>query len=165
MASETEHKYLVISDEYLSLAKSSHIIEQGYLNRDKRRTVRVRILDDKGFITIKGETVGDTREEYEYQIPLDDARALLRLCDGVVVSKTRYVVPYCGFEWEVDIFKGGLSPLRVAEIELPVSSHDYPLPPFVGKEVTGDVRFYNSALSSEGISQIMPLISESEDIP
>lgn len=146
MAIETEHKYLVISTAYERMATQKHIISQGYLCRDKERTVRVRIKDDKGYITVKGLTKGDSRLEFEYEVPLEDAEELLLLCEGRIVRKERYIVPYKGFIWEVDRFYGDLAPLCVAEIELKSSHKNYPLPPFIGQEVTGNPRYYNSSL-------------------
>lgn len=146
MATEIEHKYLVVSDEYKEMATASYSIRQGYLNRDKERTVRVRVRDQQGFLTVKGITKGDTRAEYEYEIPLADALNILEMCEGKIVSKVRYIVPFGGRTWEVDRFEGDLAGLCVAEIELPESTHDYRLPPFVGQEVTGDPKYYNSSL-------------------
>ncbi len=154
MALEIEHKYLVSNDEYLSLCDPSRTrkLTQGYLNRTPERTVRVRLSEPadgaqaQGFLTVKGRNSGDTRLEFEYPIPADDARRMLSLCEGSLIIKTRYVVPFAGHTWEVDIFEGAHRGLRVAEIELPRSTHDYPLPPFVSREVTGDARYYNSAL-------------------
>ena len=87
---------------------------QGYLSRDPRRTVRIRIAGIQGFLTIKGETCGATRSEYEYEIPAEEARELLALCDTPLVEKTRYVEMFCGKRWEVDIFHGANEGLRVA---------------------------------------------------
>lgn len=147
MGIETEHKYLVKDDSYIELASGSVRMAQGYLSRVPERTVRVRVSGDKGFITVKGINRGASREEYEYEIPVEDAKKLLGLCEEKVISKTRYYVDYQGFTWEVDRFEGDLAPLIVAEIELPSEDTPYPLPPFVGRDVTGDPRYYNSSLS------------------
>ncbi|MBD5232273.1 MAG: CYTH domain-containing protein [Bacteroidales bacterium] len=153
MALEIEHKYLVVTDDYLALCDPAKTrrITQGYLSRVPERTVRVRITEMAdgsvaAFLTVKGRNAGDTRLEFEYAIPADDARHLLTLCEGHLIIKTRYIVPYAGHTWEVDIFEGAHSGLQVAEIELPQSTHNYPLPPFAGPEVTGNPRYYNSAL-------------------
>lgn len=146
MAKEIEHKYIVTSDEYVRMASGSVEISQGYLNRDVERTVRVRVAGERGYLTVKGRTTGDTRDEYEYEIPVTDARAMLGMCQGRVVRKTRYYVEYGGHTWEVDRFGGDLSPLVIAEIELPESVRGYERPPFVGLEVTDDPRYYNSNL-------------------
>lgn len=143
MGKEIEHKYLVTSEDYKDVADTSYIITQGYLSKDKERVVRIRILDNSGFITIKGKTSGDTRHEYEYQIPLKDAVGMLELCIGEVIKKKRWIVSYMGNKWEVDEFINRDFP-TIAEIELPESTHDYLLPPFVGKDVTGDPKYYNS---------------------
>ena len=146
MAVEIEHKYLVVNDSYRSMATGSCRLAQGYVCREPERTVRVRTGDDKGWLTIKGTTVGDTRMEFEYEIGLKDAEQLLELCVGRIVRKTRYFVPFDGRVWEVDEYEGELAPLVVAEIELPDSGCKYQLPPFVGANVTGDPRYYNSNL-------------------
>lgn len=148
MAYEREHKYLVTDETYKSLAASSSHIRQGYLNRDPDRTVRVRLRDNEGFLTVKGRTIADTRPEFEYRIPADEAEAMLSLCSGGIIDKTRWIVPFRGFVWEVDEFHGKLAPLVVAEIELPENTRDYPLPGFAGADVTGDERYYNSALQN-----------------
>ena len=119
---------------------------QGYLSRDPRRTVRIRIAGIQGFLTIKGETCGATRSEYEYEIPVEEARELLALCDTPLVEKTRYVEMFCGKRWEVDIFHGANEGLRVAEIELTAEAEEFALPEWVGDEVTGERRYYNAAL-------------------
>lgn len=119
---------------------------QGYLSRDPRRTVRIRIAGIQGFLTIKGETCGATRSEYEYEIPAEEARELLALCDTPLVEKTRYVEMFCGKRWEVDIFYGANEGLRVAEIELAAEAEEFALPEWVGDEVTGERRYYNAAL-------------------
>lgn len=141
MAYEIEHKYLVKDNGYKALASNRSHILQGYLNRDPERTVRVRLRDEKGYITVKGRTEGDRRLEFEYEIPAGDARELLRLCAGPVLDKWRYLVPYEGHVWEVDEFTQGLV---TAEIELPSSETAYSVPPFCGLNVTGDPRYYNS---------------------
>lgn len=145
MAHEIEHKYLVINDTYQTMSIARHHIMQGYLSRIPERVVRVRLLDDRGFLTVKGKNDGDTRLEFEYEIPVEDARQLLSLCDGKIIDKTRYIVPFDGFTWEVDRFSGDEG-MTVAEIEIPSSDTSYPLPPFVGENVTGQVRYYNSNL-------------------
>ena len=147
MATEIEHKYLVISEEYKSLATKQIHICQGYLSKDKERTVRIRIADDKAFITIKGENAGDTRPEYEYSIPLNEAQEILQqLCLTPIIDKTRHIVEYNGNTWEIDEFHGALEGLTLAEIELPLSKYKYDIPPFIGKNVTNDARYYNSNL-------------------
>lgn len=145
MAHEIEHKYLVIDDSYRDMSVGIHHITQGYLSRVPERVVRIRLLDDRGFLTVKGKNDGDIRLEFEYEIPAEDARQLLALCEGKIIDKTRYIVPFKGFTWEVDCFAGD-DGLIVAEIELPSSDTAYPLPPFIGRNVTGQARYYNSNL-------------------
>lgn len=147
MGVEIEKKFLVKDDSYRIMAKCVSKIVQGYLNRDPERTVRVRIKDNIGFITVKGKNEGDTRLEFEYEIPLNDAKSMLKLCSGRVLDKSRYYVEFEGYVWEVDEFHGSLEPLTVAEIELPSSDTVFPVPPFIGKEVTGESKYYNSQLS------------------
>lgn len=150
MGLEIEQKYLVKNDSYRGMSASVREIRQGYLSRVPERTVRVRTVDDKGFITVKGLTRGLVRLEYEYEIPVTDARELLTLCEPPVIEKRRYIVDYAGKKWEVDEFMGHLSPLVVAEIELNSEDESYEIPPFIGKNVTGDPRYYNSNLSKPG---------------
>ena len=146
MGIEIEHKYLVVNDKYRNMASSSHRIMQGYLSREPQRTVRIRVKDNQGFITIKGKNVGDTRAEFEYPIPIDDAMQLLNMCLPTVIEKTRYLVPFEGHTWEVDEFHGASQGLVVAEIEIGNSNQQYTLPPFVGQNVTGNPDYYNSNL-------------------
>lgn len=142
---EIEKKYLVTSSEYKQMATNSHTICQGYLNREPDRTVRVRILDDKGFLTVKGRNHGAVRKEFEYEIPHSDAEELLALCIPPIIRKRRYIVHWDGFTWEVDeFFREGKDALVVAEIELPSEHTIHSLPPFVGEEVTGNPDYYNS---------------------
>lgn len=147
MGKEIEHKYLVKDDGYVGMSIVAHHIRQGYLSRVPERTVRVRTYDDKGFITVKGKNQGDTRLEFEYEVPLRDAEEMLSLCEPPVIDKVRYIVPYAGFTWEVDQFESKTG-LVTAEIELPESGIHYELPPFIGENVTGDPRYYNSNLSA-----------------
>lgn len=147
MAKEIEKKYLVKSYSYRETASSRHSIVQGYLCRDINATVRIRILDDKAFLTIKGRNHGIARDEWEYAIPPADAREMLERCTkGSVIEKTRYIVPSGDLNWEIDEFHGVHSGLVLAEIELPDEKTDFCLPEFIGTEVSGDPRYYNSNL-------------------
>lgn len=153
MAIEIERKFLTVDQSYRDLAESCTFIAQGYLNTEPDRTVRVRIAAEHGFLTIKSRNVGARRGEWEYEIPLQDARELLECCGNTVIEKNRFIVPAGnGLKWEVDEFLGRLKGLTIAEIEL--ESEDSPIPyaSFIGEEVTGDVRYYNSSLckSSDG---------------
>jgi len=147
MSQEIERKYLVKDNTYVELAITSEEITQGYLCRDIDRTVRVRVRGSNGYLTIKSRNHGATRGEWEYPIPITDARDLLKLCGDSIITKRRYIVPYEGHIWEVDIFGGRHLGLKVAEIELGNETESFILPPFAGKEVTGDAQYYNSELS------------------
>ena len=146
MAVEIEKKFLVNSHEYRNMASACHTIVQGYLSKEPERTVRIRIKDDKGFITVKGKTIGCKRLEIDYPIPLDDAKDMLKLCLSPILEKKRYIVNYCGYKWEIDEFEGYLAPLVIAEVELPDESLPLQLPAFIGEEVTGNPKYYNSNL-------------------
>lgn len=146
MGIEIEHKYLVKDDSYKRLSDNNSTIRQGFLSRDPERTVRVRVRDDQGFITIKGKGDGAAHPEFEYEIPLDDAVRLMSLCVPPVIEKTRYIVMHDGNRWEVDEFHGNLEGLVIAELEVPSEDYRFSLPPFVGREVTGNPKYYNSQL-------------------
>lgn len=148
---ETERKFLVRDDSYKSLAVRSYRIKQGYIAHDGGNTVRVRVRDNQGFITVKGRSVnGISRPEWEMPISLADAQSLLELCHGGFVDKTRHIVPAGQGElvFEVDEFHGANEGLTMAEIELPSADERFPRPAWLGEEVTGDKRFYNSFLSN-----------------
>ena len=121
-------------------------IKQGYLNRNPDRTVRIRTLGNKGFLTVKGRNSGDVRLEFEYEIPWHDAEEILKLAEPGLIEKTRYIVPYEDLLWEVDEFHGNLKGVIVAEVELPDNGKEYKKPPFVGSDITGDPAYYNSNL-------------------
>ena len=146
MATEIERKFLVVSDAWRT-ANGTRIC-QGYLNRDKSRTVRVRIAGDSAYLTVKGATQGNTRAEFEYGIPLADAEQLLALCDGPTIQKIRHNVVHQGHLWEVDAFEGENAGLVVAEIELASEDELFVRPPWLGQEVSDDSRYFNSQLAS-----------------
>lgn len=148
MHTEIERKFL-ISGEFLSEAAEATEIVQGYLASTPERTVRVRIKGDRGYITVKGKTTdsGMARYEWEKEIPANEARELLRLCEPFPVFKTRYLVPFSGHLFEVDVFHGENEGLVMAEIELDSIDEAFEKPSWLGKEVTGDQRYYNSYLS------------------
>lgn len=152
MAIEIEHKYLVVNDNYKELAYKKVKIRQGYLNRSPDRTVRIRTVDDKGFLTVKGRTHGAKRLEFEYEIPYKDALHIFQLAEPGIVIKTRYFVKYDSLIWEIDEFSGSLKGVVIAEVELPQPDMDYRKPDFIGANITGDPRFYNSNLLSLGKS-------------
>ena len=146
MGKEIEKKFLIASDDWRRLGTGTHY-SQGYLNSEKGRTVRVRTIGDRGVLTIKGASIGETRLEYEYDIPVGEAREMLReLCDKPLIEKTRYKIPFAGFIWEVDEFEGENEGLIFAEIELEHEGQEFALPPWIGREVTGDSRYYNANL-------------------
>jgi adenylate cyclase len=151
MGVEIERKFLVKGDGWRSTSGTD--IGQGYLNLDKRRTVRVRIAGEKAFLTIKGPSAGATRTEFEYAIPASDAHAMLQLCDGSPISKTRYVVAFEGMKWEIDEFHGANEGLVVAEIELTAEDQTFALPDWVAGEVTDDPRYFNSNLVEHPFSR------------
>ena len=148
MAQEIERKFLVSGDYKASAYKASRI-SQGYLCSDPARTVRVRLKDGKGFLTIKGagDESGMSRFEWEKEISADDAKALLEICEPGVIDKTRHLVKVGGHTYEVDEFHGDNEGLTVAEIELSDEAEAFERPSWLGKEVTGDARYYNSALA------------------
>lgn len=146
MGIEIERKFLLTGNDWQELAKGT-TYRQGYLNSQKKRTVRVRTIDDKGFLTIKGISVGVTRMEYEYEIPVEDADVLLdELCEKPIIEKKRYKIEYAGFIWEVDEFFGENKGLIVAEIELESEEQQFEKPEWVGDEVSGDPRYFNANL-------------------
>lgn len=147
MPLEIEHKFLV-RGEYKSLASSSTHIVQGYICSDRGRTVRVRIRDEKGYLTIKGPSLdgGLSRYEFEKEITLDEARRLMSLCEPGIIDKRRYLVPFKGHVFEVDEFYGDNEGLTMAEVELSSTDESFEKPAFIAREVTGDRRFYNSSL-------------------
>ena len=146
MGIEIERKFLVVGDDWRDAPARPYA--QGYLNRDKRRTVRVRIVEDQAWLTIKGANAGATRAEFEYAIPVADAEQLLALCDGPLVRKLRRVVVHEGSTWEIDEFQGDNAGLVVAEIELRSEDEAFAAPAWLGAEVTHDARYFNSSLAA-----------------
>lgn len=145
MPLEIERKFLVTGHAWRS--DDAVLYRQGYLNRDKQRTVRVRIAGDRAFLTIKGVSSGATRVEFEYEIPVSEAAQLLTLCDGPLIEKTRHRVTVGPHVWEVDEFHGDNDGLVVAEIELGSEDEAFARPEWVSVEVTEDARYYNSNLA------------------
>jgi len=146
MGIEIERKFLVVGDAWRQAPATAYA--QGYLNRDKQRTVRVRIVADAAWLTAQGPSAGATRAEFEYAIPVADARELLALCDGPLVRKRRRVVVHAGATWEIDEFEGDNAGLVVAEIELGSEDQAFEPPPWLGAEVTHDPRYFNSNLAA-----------------
>ncbi|MFT7724346.1 MAG: CYTH domain-containing protein [Roseateles sp.] len=149
MGIEIERKFLVRGDGWRQPAEAQTRFSQGYLSRDPARTVRVRVAGERAFLTIKGATTGATRAEFEYAVPLADARQLLALCDGPVVEKIRHrCVAGGGLAWEIDEFLGANAGLVVAEIELASEDQPFARPAWLGEEVTGDARYVNANLAA-----------------
>ena len=148
MAVEIERKFLVADESYKAMAFHSDRIAQGYLCREGGNSARVRVRGDKGYITIKGPSLdgGLSRFEWEKEIPVSDALELMKLCEPGVIDKTRYLVDVGGHTYEVDEFYGDNDGLVVAEIELSSEDEDFIRPEWLGEEVTGDVKYYNSML-------------------
>ncbi len=148
MAVEIERKFLTLNDSWRAHPSSDGGVRytQGYLNRDKNRTVRVRVAGAQGWLTIKGISAGASRAEFEYPIPLADAQALLTLCDTPLIDKTRHTLTHADTVWEVDEFHGDNAGLVVAEVELTSEDQAFARPDWLGDEVTHDARYFNSAL-------------------
>jgi adenylate cyclase len=148
MPLEIERKFLVLGDDYKGQSKQSTRIRQGYLSTHPGRIVRIRIRGDKGFLTIKGQsnTSGTTRYEWEKEISAEDAIELLNLCEPGLIDKTRYEVTSGFHTFEVDEFYGENQGLVVAEVELSFEDEAFEKPSWLGQEVTGESKYYNSAL-------------------
>lgn len=160
MAKEIERKFIVKNTDYIDMAVSCHKIRQGYLSTNPQSTVRIRVIDNLAFLTVKSKNIGATRNEWEYCIPEKDAVEILEKCSSEEcwqIKKTRYIVPYRGHTWEIDVFHGVLQGLTVAEIELTEEFERFEKPEFIGIEVTDDPRFYNSSLIK---SKSIPKINE-----
>ena len=148
MGVEVERKFLVVDDSWRAEVTKATRIVQGYLARTGRVTLRVRVKGEAGFVTIKGETRGISRSEFEDPIPLADARAMLDgLADGPVVDKVRHLVPVGGHTWEVDVFEGANAPVVMAEVELGDPDEPFELPSWAGQDVSDDARYYNANLA------------------
>ncbi len=146
MAVEIERKFLVVSDAWRD-GPAGVRMAQGYLSRETGRTVRVRIAGEKGFLTIKGPVSGISRAEFEYEVPVDEARELLAMCPRPWIDKIRHERWHGGRCWEVDEFLGDNAGLVVAEIELDDAAAEFALPAWVGREVSDDARYFNSRLA------------------
>jgi adenylate cyclase len=142
---EIERKFLVRDRSVLDESAGLRY-RQGYLSRDPDRTVRVRLTGGRAFLTVKGRSEGPTRAEFEYEIPVADAEALLALCEGPLIDKTRHRIEHASHTWEVDVFHGANEGLVVAEVELESPGEPVTLPDWIGDEVTSDPRYYNANL-------------------
>ena len=145
---EIERKYLVTSDSYKQMSVARYHICQGYISREKTGTVRIRITDDKAYLTIKGKPAAGhfARYEWEKEIDVQEAKELIQLCQGTIINKTRWIVPAAedGLKWEIDEFHGKHAGLTLAEIELTSEEQEVEKPDFVGEDVTSDPRYYNA---------------------
>ena len=146
MAQEIERKFRVANDDWRAMASSSSSLKQGYLSSSAEATVRVRLEDNLGTLTIKSKTKGITRNEFEYAIPAQEAKELLIICSGPLIEKTRYRIPQENHTWEIDVFEGDNDGLIIAEIELTSEDDYFVKPQWLGEEVSGDSRYYNSNL-------------------
>lgn len=146
MGVEIERKFLVIGQPWLQWGEGT-FYKQGYASKGAHLTTRIRIAGDQGILTLKGQTQGIQRAEFEYMIPLEDAHALLELCEGGVIEKYRWVIPFRSLVWEVDVFLGQNKGLVVAEVELDQVDQSIDYPEWVGQEVSHDYRYLNGALS------------------
>jgi CYTH domain-containing protein len=152
MAKEIERKFLVHPRKWSDVG-AGRVIRQGYLCASKQSSVRVRTYGDKAYVTIKGATSDITRDEYEYEIPLNDANEILvNLCEHPPIEKIRYRIMYKGHTWEVDEFAGANQGLTVAEVELKDAKEEVELPDWIDREVSGDPRYFNSNLSIKPFS-------------
>lgn len=151
---EIERKYKVKNTNFLNALSHSFKIAQGYLNTHPERTVRIRTRDDKAYITIKGKSneKGTSRLEWEKEINPAEAQQLLMLCEDFIIEKIRYLVPYKGYTFEIDVFSGLNEGLIIAEIELSHEDEVFEKPEWLGEEVTGDVKYYNAYLSNHPYS-------------
>ena len=153
MPQEIERKFLVRNEDWC-VPGTGIAYRQGYLCTVPERTVRVRLIRDQGFLTVKGITVGAARAEYEYEIPAGEAAEMLdELCERPLIEKTRYRVEHHGMVWEIDKFAGDNAGLIIAEVELEEEDQAVVLPDWVGKEVAGDRRYYNANLIAEPFSE------------
>lgn len=153
MAKEIERKFLVVGDDWRRLAEGT-MYRQGYLNSVKERTVRIRTVGDRAFLTVKGITVGSTRVEYEYEIPVADCNAMLDgLAEQPIIEKKRYRIPFGGLVWEIDEFFGENLGLIVAEVELTSEDQRFDKPAWIGEEVGHDPRYFNSNLIAHPYSK------------
>jgi CYTH domain-containing protein len=147
MAIEIERRFRVSGDAWRASVARSTRITQGYLAITQDSVIRVRVRDAEGYVTIKSRDGGIARQEFEYAVPLNDAKSLLTLCGGRILGKIRHEIDYCGFCWEVDEYLAPLDDLILVEVELQSETEDPPRPPWVGEEITHDGRFSNAALA------------------
>ncbi len=172
MGIEIEKKFLILGDGWREAAHAVLPMAQGYINDigamdrgEQRASVRIRIQGEAAFLNLKSRELGHTRQEFEYPVPVDDARALLALCVGGVIDKRRHLVRHAGHLWEVDEFLGDNAGLVVAEIELSQAGESFVKPDWAGREVTDARRYYNLALASRPYSGWSDAERDASDIP
>jgi adenylate cyclase len=147
MGLEIEHKFLLKNNDWKQHIRESLDYKQGYLSSDKKRSIRVRLSNDKAWLNIKSATIGTSRQEYEYEIPLDEGQEILdSLCIKPIIEKTRHFIPYQQHLWEIDVFCGDNEGLIVAEIELSKVGEVFDRPSWLGEEVSDDLKYYNNSL-------------------
>lgn len=147
MATEIEHKFLLANDDWRQHIQRSIYYKQGYLSSQPTSSIRVRIAGQQAWLNIKSATIGTTRQEYEYEIPLSDAQEILNtLCCKPLIEKTRHFIPINQHLWEIDEFDGDNKGLVIAEIELQKTGETFIKPPWIGVEVTHELRYYNNNL-------------------
>jgi adenylate cyclase len=157
MGMEIERKFLLRDDSWRRQVSASQDIVQGYLANTERASIRVRVTDPTASLNIKSMTLGAVRSEFDFPIPVADARVLLSsLCAHPLIEKTRHHVPFAGSDFEIDEFRGENQGLIVAEIELPQDTRDFPHPPWLGADVTDDARYYNINLVSQPFRTWLP---------
>ncbi len=161
MAVEVERKFRVAGAGWRDAVTRSSLLRQGYLAQNDTCSVRVRVVDDRAWLNIKGAVLGAVRPEYEYALPPRDAAEMLHsLRVGPMIEKWRHIVPFAGHDWEVDEFLGDNAGLVIAEIELDAVDEAIARPPWLGIEVTDDRRFYNSSLVMQPWSQLRMILGE-----
>ena len=153
MGVEIERKFLVAGDAWRRDVTALRTLRQGYLSSGATPAVRIRTDGQTAWLTIKTGGQGVIRAEFEYSIPVSDAEELLKACDGRVIGKVRHIVPHGGHQWEIDVFDGKNAGLVLAEIELDAEHEEFVRPPWIGTEVTGDPRYYNSSLAAQPMAQ------------
>ncbi|MBI1195140.1 MAG: CYTH domain-containing protein [Gammaproteobacteria bacterium] len=148
MASEIERKFLLVDDSWREAVVATADYCQGYMATTEKASIRIRVAGDKAYLNIKGATLSIERTEYDYAIPAEDGREMLaRFCVGELIEKRRHIVPYEGHDWEIDVFSGINEGLVMAEIELTHVDEAFARPPWLGKEVSDDHRYYNVYLA------------------
>ena len=153
MALEIERKFLVIDDSWKPQVVRSHVLKQGYLASSPGPTIRIRTSDESAFLTIKGKTIGISRVEFEYEVPMEEALDLLKLSANTPIEKTRYIIKADGHVWEIDVFEGANQGLVLAEVELRSEDEQVVLPSWIGSEVSHDSRYFNSYLSQNPFNE------------